>query len=228
MLYLYSLSLPLPPGLELWLQERIPDSTLAVIARRKRQSDQHLSLLAHGALRHFLAPLLGCRPKTVPIKNLDRGKPVLDMDDADLHFSLSHSGERVLVGIANQTIGVDIEAMRLPVKPGLLEHCSVPSERGWLQSDTDFYALWCAKEAALKHAGTGFHIQPQELSLDGHPDHGCTVQSPHPILQGLVVHSNQPAARYAAAVCLNTSFAPWNVSFLDSIQLPDAKLTYHE
>lgn len=228
MLGLYSLSLPLPPGMELWLRDQIPDSTLAVIARRRRQSDQHLSLLAHGALRHFLAPLLGCTPQGVPIKNLEHGKPVLDLDDTDLHFSLSHSGERVLLGIADQNLGVDIEAMRLPVKPGLLEHCSVASERSWLKSDLDFYALWCGKEAALKHAGTGFHIQPQELSLDGHPDRGCTVQSPHPILQGLVVHSHRPAENYAAAVCLNTSFAPRKVSFLDSIQLPDAKLTDHE
>ena len=169
MLAVYSLSLPLPAGMESWLRSQIPDSTLAVIARRKRQSDQHLSLLAHGALRHFLAPLLGCTPRAVPVTTLEHGKPVLDLDDTDLHFSLSHSGERVLIGIADQIIGVDIEAMRLPVKPGLVEHCSVPSERSWLKCDLDFYALWCGKEAALKHAGTGFHIQPQELSLDGHP-----------------------------------------------------------
>ncbi|MGR7949010.1 4'-phosphopantetheinyl transferase family protein [Alcaligenes sp. RM2] len=228
MLSVYSLSLPLPDGMESWLRNQVPDHTLAVIARRRQQSDQHLSLLAHGALRHFLAPLLGCTPRAVPITQLEHGKPVLDLDDADLHFSLSHSGERVLIGIADRTIGIDIEAMRLPVKAGLVEHCSVPSERSWLKSDLDFYALWCGKEAALKHAGTGFHIQPQELSLDGHPDHGCTVQSPHPILQGLVVHSHRPVENYAAAICLNTPFAPWTVSFLDSAQLPDTKLTEHE
>src|SRR5690606_8346064 len=141
-------------GMESWLRNQVPDHTLAVIARRRQQSDQHLSLLAHGALRHFLAPLLGCTPRAVPITQLEHGKPVLDLGDADLHFSLSHSGERVLIGSADRTVGVDIEAMRLAVKPGLGEHCSVPSERFGLKSDLDFYALWCGKEAALKHAGT--------------------------------------------------------------------------
>ncbi|QBH19793.1 4'-phosphopantetheinyl transferase superfamily protein [Alcaligenes faecalis] len=228
MFSVYSLSLPLAPGLESWLQDQVPGSLRATIARRQRQSDQHLSLLAHGALRHFLAPLLGCAPHAVPVKNLEHGKPVLDLDNPDLHFSLSHSGDRVLLGIADQSIGVDIEAMRLPVRAGLVEHCSVHAERAWLKNDLDFYALWCGKEAALKHAGTGFHIPPQELWLNAHPQGGCTVQSTHPILQGLVVHSSRPAANYTAAVCLNTPFPSWTIRFLDSAQLPDSQLTDYD
>lgn len=227
MLALIALPLPLPPGLEPWLAAQLPDSERSRIARRRQVSDQHLSLLAHGALRHLLAPLLGCAPAAVPIRTLPQGKPVLDMAQPDLHFSLSHSGERVLLGIADRPLGVDIEALRLPVEPALTRSCSVPAEQDWLRSDADFYALWCAKEAALKLAGTGFSIGPQELSLAGHPDRQCTVQSQHPQLDGLHVQSRIPEPGYTAALCLESVLPNWKIDRWDARLLPDSRLNPH-
>lgn len=224
MLRLFALPLPLPPGLLPWLQAQLPDSVRARIARRRRPADQHLSLLAHAALRHLLAPLLGCAPQELPIRILPHGKPVLDIARPDLHFSLSHSGERVLLGFADQPLGVDIEAIRRPVAPALVRQCSVPAEQDWLRDDADFYALWCAKEAALKQAGTGFSIGPRELALDAHPDLGCDVRSAHPVLDGLRVQSSAPEPGYAAALCLPATLPPWRIEYMDPVRLPESRL----
>ncbi|HRL20703.1 MAG TPA: 4'-phosphopantetheinyl transferase superfamily protein [Alcaligenes sp.] len=221
---LFMLPVPLPTSLLPWMQAQVPDSTLVRIARLRRTADQHLSLLAHAALRHLLAPLLGCAARDIPMRSLPHGKPVLDMARPELHFSLSHSGQRVLLGIAGQPLGVDIEATHVPVDAALPAQCSLPAELHWLHSDLDFYALWCAKEAALKQAGTGFSIGPKELMLDGHPSLGCSIQSPHSVLNGLHVCSRTPEPGYAAALCLQQTLPVWCIERLEPEQLPDSRL----
>lgn len=72
----------------------------------------------------------------------------------DLHFSISHTKDAILVGMSLLPIGVDVESLRNPSQ-GLIERTMSSSEQSKISSSADFVALWTRKEAYLKWRGTG-------------------------------------------------------------------------
>lgn len=84
-------------------------------------------------------------------------------------FNISHSGDYVVLAVADEELGVDIEEIEIAeaIK-------SVPSkaftsdEKNWLakqHSDEAFSILWTKKEAVLKADGQGFYRDPQSISV---------------------------------------------------------------
>ncbi len=78
----------------------------------------------------------------------ERGKPGFDAQGR--FFSLSHTGTRLLVGVAEHEIGVDAERIR-PVRAGLRERVCSPRER----EEFEFFELWTLREAVFKLTGRG-------------------------------------------------------------------------
>ena len=84
----------------------------------------------------------------------------------DFHFSLSHSGERVLCAVSAASVGCDIEkAERADLK--IAQRFFHPAEREWLfsqpesEQDAAFCRLWTCKESFIKAIGLGLS-QPLE------------------------------------------------------------------
>ena len=86
-------------------------------ARFVRDRDRHSYLSAHLALRHVLGRQLGIARRD---SRASRGRPArsapsrtavpaLAGADPAVHFSLSHGGELVLLGVAGTPVGVDVE-----------------------------------------------------------------------------------------------------------------------
>lgn len=98
----------------------------------------------------------------------EHGKPYL-ADRPDIHFSISHTKNAILVAISNAPIGVDVEHVRLP-SDGLIEKTMNPDEQALINNASSsclevdclqgeraatFTSLWTKKEAVLKLLGTG-------------------------------------------------------------------------
>ena len=96
----------------------------------------------------------------------EKGKPFL-LDRPDIHFSISHTKNAILVAIADAPIGVDIEAFRSPSAAliartmNATEQAAIATADGWNIHRTPgtrealFSAIWTRKEAVLKLRGTG-------------------------------------------------------------------------
>lgn len=131
-----------------------------------RPGDGALYGFAHAALRTVLSALTGEPPGVLrfrrapcPCCGEPRGRPVLT--PASLEFSLSHSRDLVLIGVAPTPIGVDTEPVP---KPGVAERLAPemhPAERAEVEAapaeerPAVFARLWVRKEAYLKGLGTG-------------------------------------------------------------------------
>ena len=86
------------------------------------------------------------------------GKPYLPARP-DVHFSLSHSGSRVLCAVADRPVGCDIQEMR-PCSLRLAERWYTDAEQQRVFSQTGedarlemFYRIWTLKESFIKYTG---------------------------------------------------------------------------
>ena len=95
-----------------------------------------------------------------------QGKPFL-LVRPDIHFSISHTKNAILVAISDAPIGVDIEAFRSPSAAliartmNATEQAAIATADGLNIHRTNgtpealFSAIWTRKEAVLKLRGTG-------------------------------------------------------------------------
>lgn len=123
--------------------------------------DQVRHTIAHGVLRHLLGRCLAAAPESLQFSATAAGKPALA--GTRLHFNLSHSDERALLGVsATHEIGVDVEKVRSNIEAlAISRHYFFGSERAAIESappherDAVFFRYWVAKEAVLKAQGIG-------------------------------------------------------------------------
>ena len=136
-------------------------------------ADRIRYIAAHVALRRLLGDATGRPPRDLvlirepcPRCGEPHGRPALADPPRPLHFSLSHGGDLVLIGIAEVPIGVDVEG--LPQGETVAELASVlhPGEQTELASlpadqlVPGFARLWTRKEAYLKGLGIGLGRDP--------------------------------------------------------------------
>jgi 4'-phosphopantetheinyl transferase len=124
--------------------------------------------VAHGRLREILAARLEVSPETLQFGAAEHGKPHLAGPEArsGLHFNLSHSGDRGLVGWAeHRHLGVDIELWRpLGDEAALVRRFFSPAENAAYealpesQRTQGFFECWTRKEAYIKAVGRGLGL----------------------------------------------------------------------
>jgi len=190
------------------LLRRLPLAEQQALQRFHQSADRHRSLLGRATLRTILGPMLGMAPSDVPLHQGPYGKPLLDPSaGCQAEFSISHSGDWVLVALAEQSVGVDIEQQVDPVDPALIRSCFTPAEQKRIRTDADFYRYWTYKEAAIKALGTGFSLAPTQFEIVGtEPElriHG------HQPLQNCHVASLPAPAGYHAALANMAGPLPW-------------------
>ncbi len=125
-------------------------------------------VLAHVSLRHLLGEQLALRPEQIvdlrepcPACGAPRGRPAVASPPLPVHFSLSVSGDVIVVGIASTPVGVDVEAVAGEQVPGEVIGLLHPEEQAELNATprpdraAAFTRLWTRKEAYLKGLGVG-------------------------------------------------------------------------
>lgn len=122
-------------------------------------------VVARASLRDILASYSSTRPPDVRFEFEANGKPILASPQKrdSLHFNLSHSNDRALVGVSDfGPIGVDVEYKR-PIRDWrevAQRFFSVDEIRqldGIPEAEriSAFYRCWTRKEAVIKASGEG-------------------------------------------------------------------------
>ncbi|MFE4054017.1 4'-phosphopantetheinyl transferase family protein [Streptomyces sp. YIM B13518] len=178
-------ALPRPGSLDLYLL-RVPDVRgtaldTAVLDPTERQRAAELAhaddrirfTAAHLALRRLLGAYLGTSPQDIrygrescPCCGGPHGRPTVLGATRELHFSLSHRGDLVLMGTAVAPIGVDVDLIADPGSAAELAAMLHPAEQAEigalppLRRPRALARLWTRKEAYLKGLGTGLGRDP--------------------------------------------------------------------
>ena len=85
-----------------------------------------------------------------------QGKPFLSRNEPE--FSLSHTRDRVLLGVSNRPIGVDIEHRERRISVAVHNRICLPQEKG-----LDALSVFTRKECAMKLTGLGFSLPLSEI-----------------------------------------------------------------
>ncbi len=116
-------------------------------------------ILGDALMRMAVWMNFGVEPKQLIIALGSAGKPYL-ISHPDIHFNISHSGQWVVVAVADCEIGIDVERIK-KVNLRIAERFFSESEKQQLfglpeNLQTDFFFdLWTLKESFLKAIGTG-------------------------------------------------------------------------
>lgn len=152
------------------LEGHLAPDEQARAARFRFERDRRRFVVRRGLLREWLADRLNERPERLRFVSGEWGKPALR--DHPCHFSLSHSGDRVMVAVSDAEVGCDIERIDdgfdwLPIaeqflRPGEPDalHLLAP-----VNARAAFFRLWARMEASLKATGNGLSGS-QSVDLD--------------------------------------------------------------
>jgi 4'-phosphopantetheinyl transferase len=141
----------------------LDDEERARSVRFVRPRDRRRFVLAHAALRLFVARCLDIRPAAVRYENGVNGKPRLAPGLPALEFNLSHSGGWGLLAVArDRPVGADVEQVRdVPDALSIADAHFSAAERQVLGSlaaaerQGAFFRGWTRKEAMVKAIGDG-------------------------------------------------------------------------
>ncbi len=162
--------------------------------RYRVEAVQRRFIVTRAALRRLLASLCGGSPRALRFDYGAQGKPRL-RDCSHLHFSLSHTAELALCGVANRPLGVDVEGVREIAAARVAPFVFTEAEQARLEGAAQrgqFFVLWVRKEAYLKALGKGFSASPQRITTTPAPP-------------GWWIADFIPAPGYRAAVALPTN-----------------------
>jgi 4'-phosphopantetheinyl transferase len=141
------------------------------LAKRFRfEGDRNRFAVGRQALRFLLSKYLDLKPEEISISAEKGQKPFISSPSSNIHFNITHSGEWVLIAIAKDELGIDIEKIDPEFEFGdlLREHFS-EAEQSFISQAGDpvaaFYFLWTRKEALTKAWGTGLQENLKLVSV---------------------------------------------------------------
>ena len=108
------------------------------------------------------------------------GKPYLVTSDK-VFFNLSHSGEKAILAISDDEVGIDIEkdkTFNQKLTEFVFDDNEIQQAMATSQ-DTDclFTALWTAKESIMKFYGKGISMEPKKIHLAMDFEGGFTIRN---------------------------------------------------
>lgn len=100
------------------------------------------------AVQKILSSVFGINSKILRTKN---GKPYLPQ--GDLHFSVSHTKDRLFIAFSSENVGVDAEKVDRKIKYSAILKKFDKTEQSSVFSTEDFLRLWTVKESVVKYMG---------------------------------------------------------------------------
>jgi 4'-phosphopantetheinyl transferase len=145
--------------------------------RFRFERDRRRYLVCRGLLRSLLGRYLDLAPQELRFETTAAGKPHLTVGQEQLQFNLAHSGEYVLIAIADgRAVGIDVEEVRDDFDAGqvaanffsLNEQRDLAALTGPLQIDA-FFECWTRKEAYVKARGEGLSMPLDQFDVSLQP-----------------------------------------------------------
>jgi len=146
-------------------------------------------------------------PSAIIIEPGDNGKPIAYADTPAVlpFFNISHSGNKVLIAVSNDPVGIDIEQIK-NIELGVLAETVFSSREFHLFNTADnsinmFYQLWTRKEALLKSVGVGLLDDLRTLDISQKVDTDFVKAFTHQQLALLSFAMNDEYGQYFASIC---------------------------
>jgi 4'-phosphopantetheinyl transferase len=167
--------LDVPADEEARLAALLDPDERARAARFRFARDRRRFVVRRGRAREWLAGAGGGDPARLRFTATAHGKPELP---GGPRFSLSHSGETMMLAIGDTPLGCDIEAIDPTLDwPPLASTFFAPAETAALAAlapepaRTAFFACWSRKEAFVKALGLGltYPLDAFTVSVDAVP-----------------------------------------------------------
>ena len=177
--------------------------------KRRQERERQLYLGAEALLNLSLEKIGVQIPLPALYERNEHGKPYLTAD-CGVYVNWSHSGEYVLMAVADKEVGVDIQISSVFPRETLVRRVLQPQERRYYEETAAeerqqlFYRYWAVKESFLKALGTGFSQDLKSFWVDM-KDRGNHPQ----IVQNIdarawdcrILETDFIGQDYAAAVC---------------------------
>jgi 4'-phosphopantetheinyl transferase len=137
------------------------------------EKDKRVYESGHVFIRKVLSHYTSIEPSKLVLSPIVNKKPKLENSPLNIHFNISHSGNKILVAIGfNSDVGIDVEKV-LPDfdMDGFAEANYHPNELTHFRSlenvgETEyFYTIWTRKEAWLKLTGEGINDKLRDLDF---------------------------------------------------------------
>ena len=159
----------------------LPPERRERLLRVRQEERRQEPLCAYFILRQALEEQYGWR-QLPEIALTNRGKPYFPQHP-EVQFNLSHTAGAVLVGLADEPLGVDIEHIR-PVSQRAMRRLADVDTR------EDFFRSWVRREARVKRSGEGV---------------GTMMRRETPLLYGETYYEIETFPGYAAGVASGSS-----------------------
>lgn len=152
----------------------IPSLLSKVTDERKQKAlkfhfkeDQIRSLCSEILLRNCLMDEFDISLKDYRILYNDFHKPYLEGLN-QIHFNISHSGDKVALVISTSNCGIDVEQIR-PIDLSITNRFFTLEEQkninNALDSQSEFYNFWVLKEAYIKAIGEGLYCSLDSFKI---------------------------------------------------------------
>ncbi len=162
---------------EQFLSGLVSDERLVRSMKYRFEADRKRSMLAYALLSHAIScDYPGISLPVIPETD-EFGKPHLYFNtntasdkDAEIHFSISHSGDYAVCVLNEVPVGIDIEAIGKPAG-NIAEHFFARDELGFIHDNESFYRIWTLKESFLKVVGLGMHLPLDAFCITDFDEH---------------------------------------------------------
>src|SRR5262245_57069798 len=158
------------------------------MAQFRLEKDRLRCLIGRGVLRTLLGHYLDLAPQDLRFEITAAGKPHLASDQRRLQFNVAHSGEYVLIAIADgRAVGIDVEEIRNDFEAGeVAMHFFSLNEQRDLEALTGrakveaFFDCWTRKEAYVKARGEGLSLPLDQFDVSLRPGEPARLVATRP------------------------------------------------
>ncbi len=136
----------------------LPSESREAVLRHKTAKGAQRSLLGELISRIIIGKKNAIETHELHFDKTIKGKPFLK--DSNVHFNISHSGDWVVLAVADIDVGIDVEKIR-PINYRIATRFFSKQENSLLEKQEDnnklnlFFDFWTLKESFLKLLGTG-------------------------------------------------------------------------
>ncbi|MBQ3136004.1 MAG: 4'-phosphopantetheinyl transferase superfamily protein [Clostridia bacterium] len=164
------------------LTDRIVNAEKKIFFTEKEKRGKELTLIGRTLLGYILEKHYGI--KGFSYKYSENGKPYIE--NSDVFFSISHSGEMVTCCVSDREIGCDIQKIE-EFNPKIPERFFTAKEAEIIKNHESkarvFTRIWTLKESILKKRGIGIsggldtYCFADNCFSDAFTDYGCNFVS---------------------------------------------------
>jgi len=147
----------------------LKESELQKLSRILRQEDKNIFLCSQVMKRVVCGKYLNCPPEKVRFSENENKKPLL-INQPNLHFNTTHSGEWLVFIFSNFPCGIDIEKIKWDFDfDDVMEYSYHPQEKEYVLKSSNphesFFRIWTIKESLLKATGEGLIDNLPQLNM---------------------------------------------------------------